>query len=425
MSTTEMPARGTIATRARKAVNSPPSRLRALLVGLVALCLVTGAVGWVEIAHRRTVLTEVTQRSIPLASAALEVYQSLSDADATANSVFLAGERATAEQRTRYLVDIERAAVALSTAAAGASDETSRIVAELTAQLARYSGLVETAHTNNRHGFSVGAGYLRQASALAQETLLPAAHRLYLEEVGKLSAAQRDAGSVAWLAVVVGVLTLGALVAAQLHLRETTRRTFNRGLLVTTGALLLAVVWLTVASAVAADHTDAGRRGVAQTGALATARITALSARSAEALTLVARSNGGPYEEAFRQAAATLDGGGDVPGSLAAAADEVGDHTEARSAADAAVEAWRQWRELHDENRADIAAADLPRASALADQVDQRLEDAFRHAQRRFEDESVSAVEALGAADAGAVLLALVGAVAAGFGLAPRIREYR
>ncbi|MCE6998386.1 hypothetical protein LZG04_26825 [Saccharothrix sp. S26] len=414
-----------LAARARRVAGSPPAALRVLLGGLVALCLVTGVVGWAEIAHRRAVLTEVTQRSIPLSSAALEVYQSLSDADATANGVFLAGERATPEQRARYLADIERAAVALSTAAAGTSHDTSRVVAELTAQLARYSGLVATAHTNDRQGFSVGAGYLREASALVRETLLPAAHRLYRDEEAKLAAAQDDAGSVAWLAVALGVLTLGALVAAQLYLRETTRRTFNRGLLVTTGALLLAVGWLTTASVVAAARTDAGRAGVAQTEALATARITALTARSAEALTLVARSNGGLYEEAFRQAAATLDGDRDVPGSLAAAAEEVGGHAEARGAADAAIGAWRQWRGLHEAGRADLAAADLPRSAALADEVDRRLAEALQDAQRRFEEQSVRAVDALAGADAAAALLALVGAVAAGLGLAPRIREYR
>ncbi|MEJ2856023.1 MULTISPECIES: hypothetical protein [unclassified Saccharothrix] len=421
----ETPTRADVVARVRKAARSPLEQLRGLLVGLVGLCLVTGVVGAVEIADRRTVLTEVTQQSIPLASAALEVYQSLSDADATANSVFLAGERASAEQRTRYLADIERAAVALSTAAAGTSDATARTVAELTAQLARYSGLVETAHTHNRQGLSVGAAYLRQASALAQETLLPAAHRLYRDEVNRLVAVQRDAGSVAWLAVVVGVLTLGALVAAQLYLRATTRRTFNRGLLVTTGALLPAVVWLAVASAVAAGHTDAGRDGVARTEALATARITALTARSSEALALVARSDAGPYEEAFRKASTTLDGDANMPGSLAAAVAKVGDHPEAKEAADAAIGAWRQWRELHDRNRADLAAADTARSSALADEVDQRLAEAFGHAQRRFEDESVRAVDALDAADVGVALLALLGALAVGFGLAPRIREYR
>lgn len=416
---------GVLRERVRRLVGVPPGQLRALVVGLVVLCLATGAVGVVEIAHRRAILTEVTQQSIPLARAALEVYQSLSDADATANSVFLAGDQATAAQRGRYLTDVEEAAIALSAAAAGASGETANTVAILTAQLARYSGLVETAHTNNRHGFSVGAAYLREASALARETLLPEAQRLYREELAKLASAQRDAGSVTWFAIVVGVLTLAALVAGQLYLRETTRRTLNRGLLAATAAVLAAVVWFAVASVGAAGHSAAAQRGMAQTEALAEARITALTARSMEALALVARSSGKSYEDGFQQARATLDGGVDVRGSLAAAAAGAGHHPQAKEAVDAAIGLWGQWRELNDRNNADPAVADLTRAAALSSDLDERLASAFQHAQTRFESESVSAVGALSVADVAAAVLVLIAAVGVVLGVEPRIREYR
>lgn len=76
-----------------------------------------GVAGVVEVQHRRGVLDGMAERGSPLVKAAVRIYQSLADVDATADSVFLVGGQARAEMSERYRLDIAEAATALGTAA--------------------------------------------------------------------------------------------------------------------------------------------------------------------------------------------------------------------------------------------------------------------------------------------------------------------
>ncbi len=61
--------------------------------------------------------------------------------------------------REHYQQALADAASALTDATAGATDtDTRTAVAEITAQLAAYTGLVESARANNLQGFVVGSG---------------------------------------------------------------------------------------------------------------------------------------------------------------------------------------------------------------------------------------------------------------------------
>lgn len=441
---------------------TPPGQLAVLLAALVMLCLATGVAAVVDVQHRRGVLVDLAERSSPLADAAVQIYQALSDADATANSMFLAGDQVPAELRERYRLDIIKAAAALSTAAAGASDSaTASTVAELTAQLTAYAGLVETAQANNRQGHAVGSNYLQEASALAQGRLLPAADQIYDDERARLVAAQDRAGSVGWVPLTSSALTLAVLFGGQLYLRRTTRRTLNLGLLVATGAILVAIGWFALASLSAARHSDAGRRdGTAQMEAIADARITALTARSAETLILIARGDDRSYEDDFDQASQRLNGDATAPGSLTVVRDRAS-QPETRAAVDAAIAIWRHWHELHQKLReyddngdisdnqcavwlatgvdtrdARASAEPLPchgspsvagndPTAVLAGRLDQDLDAAFGQARARFESEVSSARSALNGVDAIVAALLLLAALGAGLGIAPRLREYR
>ena len=52
-------------------------------------------------------------------------------------------------------------------------------MAQISAQLAAYTALVESARANNRQGFVIGSAYLREASSLMQTSLLPGAEKVY------------------------------------------------------------------------------------------------------------------------------------------------------------------------------------------------------------------------------------------------------
>jgi hypothetical protein len=95
-------------------------------------------------------------------------------------------------------------------------------------------------------------------------------------------------------------LALIALVAVQVYLSKKTRRTFNKPLLAATAVVVVAgVIGLGVVEWSKGQADDARAGPYRETVALATARIGGFDAKSAEALTLIARGSGAAFEERF------------------------------------------------------------------------------------------------------------------------------
>ncbi|MBP2327657.1 hypothetical protein JOF56_008042 [Kibdelosporangium banguiense] len=413
-----------------------PGQLTLLLTVLVLLCLTTGAACALDLQRRKDELAGIADRSAPLTGAAVDIYQSLSDADATAASAFLlVGGVEPAELRERYQLNIAETSTALTTASAGSpTGESAVTVTELAAYLPVYTGLVEAARMYNRLGMPQGVSYLREASHLVQSRMLPSAQRLYRAEITRLAEAQANASVVGWILLTLGILVVGGLVAAQIYLARTTRRILNKGLLVATLAAVAAVSWFTVATTSAAEHTAASRHeGSAAVEALVEARIKVLEARSDEALTLVARGGGKVYEDHFNGVKSRLEGGEGLLAQAKAAAAS----PQAGQAVDNAITAWQAWLVSHqalrdkddegDYNEAIRLAADQGPSGAgrLSSTVDGQLGEAIRHAATRFEEESAKAGGALSTADIGVALLMVLAALGVVAGFAPRLREYR
>jgi hypothetical protein len=170
-----VPTRAGLGRRLR--LRGTPGRLRAVLVGLVLLGLGAGLAGVIGVEQRSGLVDEVSTSRGPLTVQAQGLYRSLSDADATAAAAFLSAGTEPPALRTRYLDDIAAATKALAAVAASGVDAAS--VRELSSQLPSYTGLVETARVYNRQGMPLGSAYLREASGLMRQRLLPAAQRLY------------------------------------------------------------------------------------------------------------------------------------------------------------------------------------------------------------------------------------------------------
>ncbi|MET0234813.1 MAG: hypothetical protein ABW224_09270 [Kibdelosporangium sp.] len=422
--------------RAIRYSSRAPGRLAVVLTALVLLCLITGIAGALDVQRRKAGLTGIIDRGGPLTSAAVEIYQSLSDADATAASAFLlVGGVERAELRERYQLGIAEAATALTTAAAGSpTGESAKLVTELAASLPSYTGLVEAARMYNRLGLPQGGAYLREASHLVQSQMLPSAQRLYQAETTRLAQAQAKTGVVGWFPLGLGILAVGGLVVAQVYLARATNRVLNAGLLVATVATVTAVSWFAIATTSAAEHSETSRvEGSAAVGALAEARIKVLEARSDEALTLVARGGGRQYEEHFNQVRAQLDG----DDGLLARAKAASAGRPAGQAVDNAIIAWAAWLDSHQKVRAEddkgnyneavvMVASQGPTGTGhLSSTVDGQLGLAIDHATGRFEQESAKAAGALATADIGIGVLMVLAAFGVGFGFAPRIREFR
>ncbi|MBP2322207.1 hypothetical protein JOF56_002592 [Kibdelosporangium banguiense] len=431
--------RGDSVRRIARSTRTTPGRLGIIAGALVVLSVLTGFVAALALQMKLDTITGLAEHREPLSAAAQQIYRSLSDADATASSAFLSGGSEPAQLRERYEIDMAQAGAALAKAASdiGGIAEAEKQVDTLGQQLPVYTGLVETARTNNRLGLPIGAAYLREASTLMRSKILPAAEELYQIDIGRLTDEQDDATSFPWLSVTLGVLLLGALIAAQVYLTRKTNRLLNVGLLVATIAVGLALIWGGVAGFVSAAAVDRARdEGSKQVDVLVQARIVALKCRADETLTLVARGDGAAYEKEWQELAPAISGKGGDRELLGQARDIAADSairdqvTSAIQSSQAWQDAHRRLRELDGSGQYDEAVklaigTDEKGAAVSFNKLDQDLSNAIQKGREKFVEATGAAENALGGLVPGVAVLALIGAGGALFGIRQRLREYR
>jgi hypothetical protein len=296
-----------------------PGRLRLLLILLVVLSLAWGVVAVLTAEQHASAAANVVAVSEPLSFDAEQIYRSLSDADATEANAFLSGGLEPAAARQRYNSDITQASVRIEAASALVGSSAARTqlpsgqastagsaigddLAILSAQLPVYTSEVGTAEANNRLGLPLGAAYLREASELLREKLLPAANGIYTKENGLLTSASAQATGLPLvvLAIIIGLGIGYVLFRSSRWLSQRTHRVVNLGLLVAGIVGLVSLVWLAGAFAVArSDLLAAQQQGSGPAGAFARAEVAALQAHADESLTLIDNSGDDSYQQDF------------------------------------------------------------------------------------------------------------------------------
>jgi hypothetical protein len=441
---TDTTSRTPVADRGRRTVSRlrrTPGRLALLMAALVVLGLATGLAGAIGVRQRAAGVDEVGSTSGRLAIAAQNLYRSLSDADATAAAAFLAGGVEPVSQRERYQADISAATAALAVVSRGDGDvgtnQFAAALARLSGQLPVYTGLIETARTYNRQGLPVGAAYLREASGLMREHLLPAAQQVYRAVTDRLDAERDDAAGFPFIAVLLGLLTLAGLGLGQRYLSRRTNRVFNLGLLAATAASVLLLLWLGTSAIVAGARLDASRDGgSAQVDLLSQARIAALQARADEALTLVARGNGQAFENDYVTVMGRLIGTDGSDGLLAQARASAADGP-TRDAVEQITGLTRDWLTAHQKLRgkdnggqyaeavADAIGTGPESTARISSQLDDVLAQAIEHNSGRFQERARAAGGALSGLALGTVVLTVLVVAAAVLGIRRRMVEYR
>jgi hypothetical protein len=276
-----------------------PGVIGAIAVTVAALCVVVGVVCAAQLNDRIAEQRAVLERSEPFAYAAQNLYAALSAADAAAASEYLSGNE-TAPVRGRYQQALADAASALTDVSAGAADPAARkAVADITAQLTAYTGIVESARANNRHGFVVGSGYLREASSLMQTTMLPSAETIYKGDLNTVDAGQRAIGRAPLAGFVLLGLVLLAIGIGSVIVCGRTNRQLNVGLVIAAVAVVLVGGWMLVATSSAASAIGESRSEAMAFRQLADARTFARQARTDEILELIARGDITAIEESF------------------------------------------------------------------------------------------------------------------------------
>jgi hypothetical protein len=404
---------------ARRLARTTPGVVGIIAVVVAVFCVIAGLVSGGQLDRRIAEHNSVLDRSEPLAYSAQNLYAALSAADAAAASAFLSGGIETGPMQARYKQALADAASALTDVSAGTTDTKTRTaVADMSAKLAAYTGLVETARANNRQGFVIGSAYLREASSLMQTSMLPSAQKIYSENLASLNDDQHNVASLPTISLALLGVVLAAIVVGSVILVGRTNRQFNLGLIATAVAVLLVIGWIVVGIRLAAGDIERSQaEGTAKFEHLAKARITAQQARTDENLELIARSDITAREKSFN----------DHIEDLAAMV-----HTGPSAAADAVT----KWTASHRKQVEAYDAGDYPAAVAQAigpdpdgsaaqfTAVEASLRNEIQQTRATLRDRVASAGAQLAWSPTGTLALMVVAAVVAVVGLWPRLKEF-
>jgi hypothetical protein len=444
----QVTARGVpVSWRSRLDLGTTPGKLRLLLVGLVVASIAWGLLASFTVNQYSSAASSVVASSEPLTLDAQHIYRYLSDADDTAATAFLSGEPEPFSLRNRYLADVRQAAAAIenATAMGGTSGATSKDLTTLSTQLPVYTGEIETARADNRVGYPVGAAYLREASNLMQQTLLPAAQDLYTAENDKLmsTSAQATGLPLVVVTIVFGLAIGYVLYRASRWLTLRTNRVLNFGLLLAGLAGVVSLLWLVVAFAGGrGDLLGAQARGSTPVETLARADIAALQAHADESLTLIDNSGddqyqGYPGDQYKGNYLAQQKALGPGPGTLLTMAQSAAKGSPAAGAADAAVTHAQAWFQAHANLRAQDDKGNHANAvnSALGSGpgdaggefalLSGDLTTGIDTDQSAFDASARAGSGMYGGLEAAVIVGALVMAAGCAWGLSRRILEYR
>ena len=425
----------------RHYARTSPGRLVAIMIVLSLALLLTGWYSASVLDDRTSTLRAMVDRTEPLAESAQVLYSSLSIADASANGAFLSGGLESPTLRTRYADAIATATTSLITAAGSLMDEaeadsakefteTRQDVESLAKNIPVYTGLVETARTNNRLGNPVGSAYLGVASTLMQKTILPAAQRVYDRRSAAISDPQQTLSTPPWGVYAALAVTIVALVATSRYLARRTRRRFNVGILAALTAIVVGSMWLLASglTSVAITH-SARENGADPLRDLTSARIATQQARSAETLSFVQRGDTEGLRETFNLA--TLQ----IRHTLTTLQNDHHDVAAVTpSQLGATLDLLAQWIVADNDARTAIESGDFSKAQKIIGTgtsakryaaLDADLVKGITATRESFRTDINTAQRVIGYTGTGMLVIACFATLAVIGGLVPRIREYR
>lgn len=407
-----------------------PGRILTIGIILATLGVASAFATSTTIDHRQQALTNVLEQTEPLSFAAGQLYTELSVADAAAATAFIAGVEPR-PVRQRYEQSVTDAAVALTRASSGLTDEPMQaLLGRINANLAVYTGLIETARTNNRAGNPVGSSYLSEASSLMQETILPDAQRLYQETSSRVDAETTASTRIPAPVILVVATTIVFGLFANRWLAGRTRRHVNIGLIAGGMAIMIMVIWVgTVLAISTAGSRDAKDTSAQSLKTITNLAITAQQARADETLSLIRRGDEHVRKQSYYQRIDTMQ-------------QQLASFLESNRSPDKSDLAnadtlLAKWRAADERINAYISVGNYQAATQVAlgtgeddstpafDKLEQALNEGIRQSRNQLRTDIINARNVLSGATVGGVVLSLSAALAVALGLAPRLSEYR
>lgn len=288
------------AAKAAESTMSTPQRLRLLSLGVVVVGLVIGVIGALIFTYLAVSLSRARADTAQLIRVQ-KIQSNLLSADATATNAFLVGGLEPPAQRAAYDQAMSSTS-SLIAEAAQAQPADGTALAALNQQVLSYAGMIEQARANNRQGLPIGAQYLRNASAQLRSDALPILNNLVSANATRATD-EMKAGA-GYIVLVIALLGLGGVIAAQVWLARRFKRKINVGMLASSIVLLVLVIGsLIVVLQLRSSLQEISSGSLAAVNTAADARINANDAKSNESLTLIARGSGQAFEAAWKSSA--------------------------------------------------------------------------------------------------------------------------
>ena len=288
------------AAKAAESTMSTPQRLRLLSLGVVVVGLVIGVMGALIFTYLAVSLSRAKADTAQLIRVQ-KIQSNLLSADATATNAFLVGGLEPPTQRAAYDQAMSSTS-SLIAEAAQAQPADGTALAALNQQVLSYAGMIEQARANNRQGLPIGAQYLRNASAQLRSDALPILNNLVSANATRATD-EMKAGA-GYIVLVIALLGLGGVIAAQVWLARRFKRKINVGMLTSSIVLLVLVIGsLIVVLQLRSSLQEISSGSLAAVNTAADARINANDAKSNESLTLIARGSGQAFEAAWKSSA--------------------------------------------------------------------------------------------------------------------------
>jgi hypothetical protein len=285
--------------RVQESLRGSPGQLRAAGVVSVIACLVFACLAAWALQLRAGALSTARDHATQL----VRVQQIASDvvaADSQFTNGYLTFGQDSTAQLNAYDAAITEASKLIADASRAEPDDAPEL-ATVNDALSRYTARVAAARANNKLGYQVGVGYLRQASDLLRSdrsapNLLPTLMKLVRDNAARVDDSFGLSRLATWLLVGAGVLGLGALVYVQYRMAQRSHRFLNLPLLVATIAVALGLACGGAVMVVAQSKADQVKdNSYAATLALANARIEAYVGKSYQSITLIYIGTGGDY----------------------------------------------------------------------------------------------------------------------------------
>lgn len=241
------------ARRIRTAGESPgrgarldtPTRLWLLLATAVAAVLTVGLVAGFSLAGRETSASHTAHETEVLYTEVQNLSYSLADANATAATGLLIGPQTPGQFTSRYDADIAQAEDLLAAASQRVTGDAyaSAQLKAVAEQLPQYTGMIGQALAENRLGYPVAGAYLRQASELLTGSMLTETWHVVKEQQDATSGGLGSSTAFPWWEFGVAALALIVLWRVSRRVTDVSRRRFNLGLLGAVLSVAVLLVW--------------------------------------------------------------------------------------------------------------------------------------------------------------------------------------